>query len=85
MSSGFKDVPSGLKGFRGLAILVGVFGVLFWLVGLPEVVTPLPYLDPTNLATFLVGILFYFFVPWGFVRAVGWVVQGFQKDREPRP
>ena len=85
MSSGFKDVPRGLKGFRGLAILVGIFGVLFWLVGLPEVVPPLPYLNPTNLATFLVGILSYFFVPWGFIRAVGWVVRRFQKDREPRP
>ena len=76
-------MPSGFKGFRGLAIFVGFFGVLFWLVGLPQVMPPLPAWDPTNLTTFIVGILFYFFVPWGFVRAVGWVVQRFQKNREP--
>ncbi len=70
------------EGARRLSLLLATLGVLGWIVfvfitseGFSEMVGAKGWL------VFIAGMPTCFFVPFGLVRAIAWVVEGFQRDK----
>lgn len=72
------------EGTRRLSIFVGTMGVVCWLIFIlfgTLVYTP-DKISTKGWITIFIGIPVCFFVPFGIVRGITWVIGGFSKDKK---
>lgn len=71
------------EGIRRLSLFLGTVGSIGWLIFvLIETDFFSGSIEPKGWFIIFAGILFFFIIPYGIVKGVDWVVDGFKRDRQ---
>jgi hypothetical protein len=72
------------EGVRRLSILLGIFGVVGWIIFLiiaTHFFERTEYITPLGWLLMISGIPVFFLVPYGITCGIAWVVAGFKDDK----
>ena len=70
------------EGVRRLSFLLGVIGVLVWSGVIIVATAGFSDIDRNDIIVGLVGVPISFFVPFGLVRGIAWVIDGFKSGNK---
>lgn len=74
-----------IEGTRRLSLFLGTMGSLAWIIfvlNITEFFDKAESIQAKGWIVMLAGIPFFFIVPYGLVKAVAWVADGFKSDKQ---
>lgn len=74
-----------LEGTRRLSLFLGTLGSIGWLIFVliaTEFFDDAASIPPKGWFIMLAGIPLFFIIPYGLVKGVAWVVDGFKRDKQ---
>jgi hypothetical protein len=70
------------EGVRRLSLFAGGIGSFLWLAYVLTEVSDWNVFGLRDLSIVVCGLVFFFLIPFAFVRGVAWVIQGFARKKD---